>query len=728
MPLDPDSLPIAPAAPAANTANTQTPDNTANNSQTAPVATQPNGAPPTPPQSVAPNAPAQVSANPPAVPKATPAPPAQNQNANDPLVQHASRVSQVARVLAGNPQRVSIDSNGNTVRTPAPLSRNDVLMAIALSALQGSLAGFSQRGPGATGRAAAAGFDAVSQSQQQANQQQQEQAIADYARRMQIADLNMRLYSNARAVGREDYATNQQYVSQFSDLANQLQQDHPEFVKGVATYADLPKFNVTKDSALPYKVVPRLDPQTGQQVVDAKGTPQWDIDYLVVDPGAKGNFLSDDDIRVLQEMGKPGFVDGDGKPSKLSAGNLPLKMALNLKSQVAAYQLSKDGAANFYKSLQQSGGPFAKTQAPDLAAQVKKDPGLVSALEKFNPLLTATNGNYEQAIGELGGKDPQAAGKILALYGGTAAVRRYDRINTPLTLKSEADAVGVLADPNSTPAQQTQAKTFLAQSTQQKAADARGEATARQSVEGTGSSGTGSTDVHQAADAIASGRSTFEQLTQGMGREASAFRRAVESDLLKRYPSLNLEVLKAYSKAADNVGQQGQLQMARSLFGAYGQRGSFDDVEDAIRAVPKAPIPMLSELRQKTAYQLGSPEMARLLTIKTDLATDLARFNTGAGSRGSDYQLKKYAEQLNSDQTPEQIEASLKEIRSISSSRLKGIVGDNPFLKNMTRNINDPVTKMPMGAPAGAKGMVRGSDGKTYWTSNGRDLLGEVQQ
>jgi hypothetical protein len=62
----------------------------------------------------------------------------------------------------------------------------------------------------------------------------------------------------------------------------------------------------------------------------------------------------------------------------------------------------------------------------DLVAAVKADPTLPDALGKFQPYLNASSDNYEKAIGALGAKDPQAAAKVLSLYGGTSAVRQFD--------------------------------------------------------------------------------------------------------------------------------------------------------------------------------------------------------------------------------------------------------------------------------------------------------------
>jgi len=339
--------------------------------------------------------------------------------------------------------------------------------------------------------------------------------------------------------------------------------------------------------------------------------------------------------------------------------------------------------------------------------------------------------------------DAQAAQTIAGAFGdgdpskGWTILKAYSGEVTPISIKSEQDATNILASSDSTPKQVAQAKRFLDLTSKQKANDALASERAKKSVEG--SSADTQANVQQASDAIANGRGTFEQLTGGMGKEASAFRRQVEADLLKRYPNVNITALKAYSKAADSQAVQSQITNARSLFGTNGQPGSFDQLEDAIRSVPKARFPILSKFGQRTSYELGSPEMAVLKAIKTDIAQDLAKFNSGGGSHSSDHQVELYREQLNEAQTPEQVEAVLKDLRAISSKRLVGIVGTNPYIAYMTGDINDPVSKQPRGnngvqipqsnksvAPAGATMKVPGGDGKLHWSDGKRDL-GVVQ-
>lgn len=307
---------------------------------------------------------------------------------NHPAVQRAGVMNAIAETLAGGPRyKETIDANtGEMTRQRVPMSRADIGMAIAMEAISGALSGLTQKGPGATGRAAAAGFGQVEGQVQQAQQRQDAQAQADFTRHYQVLETNMRLYQNALTVGKMGREENEAYVGQFSDTANKLQNDHPEVVKGVVNYSDFGKYHVTMDSAIPYKVVPRLDPNTGEQV-KVNGVPQSDIQYLIVDPSFQAdNLLTDEDRAAAKKYKIPG----------LSASNLPqsfpmkLSMYLNYKSKLASLELADKDLQHYYESVntpgQQSGQ--APTQTPelktpewnDLADQGAKDAGISNAL------------------------------------------------------------------------------------------------------------------------------------------------------------------------------------------------------------------------------------------------------------------------------------------------------------------------------------------------------------
>ena len=322
-----------------------------------------------------------------------------------PAVQKASVFHSVAEALAGGPRyKYSIDEYGNEKKTPVPVSGQHLALAIAMEALGGAAAGFGvKNGPGNEGRAAAAGFEQGQKMAQQPNQQQKQQAQEDFSRRAQVTEMNMRLYSNARAIGKMDEETTDKYIDQYKDMVAMLTGPNaklPGFVLGTAKYSDFAKYNVTADSAIPYKRVPRLG-NDGKQVTNAQGIPQWDIDYLIVDPKFKTTgLLNDKDRDTLKEMGE-NWADND------MIGSVPLSgvMALNQKSRVAQWQVAKSQFGNFESALNeanQNGGvpnpvptkdvslpPAINDLAENSAKQYNVDPkfikGLIQGESSGNP-------------------------------------------------------------------------------------------------------------------------------------------------------------------------------------------------------------------------------------------------------------------------------------------------------------------------------------------------------
>lgn len=389
-----------------------------------------------------------------------------------PLVQKANILRQTAQALAGGPRYTeSIDVNtGKMSRTQVPMSKSDIGLAIAMEAITGSLSGLSLTGPGATGRAAAAGGQAVMQQQQQVQQQQDQQANADYARHAQVFEGNLRMMQLAQSLGQKDFETNQQFAGQYKPLADQVQSEHPEAILGVGGEQDASKYHATKNSAIPTgNVIPVFDPNTGKQAVGAAGNKLWQQEYMYIDPNFKGdNFLSKDDIATGQKYGI------------LPTGNLPdsipmrMSMALNYKNRISAMGMADKNVQEYYKQMGE--------KAPDLIDAVKKDRTLTDAFEKFQPLLAATGNDYGKAIGELaaGGQgrqpNPQAAGKILNLYGGSDMVHKFDedQANEKEQQKKTTDkraaydgalntqtAESIMSDTNATSEQKQRAQAFL---------------------------------------------------------------------------------------------------------------------------------------------------------------------------------------------------------------------------------------------------------------------------
>lgn len=265
-----------------------------------------------------------------------------------PVVQKASIFHDIAETLAGGPRYTySVDAYGNMQRQQVPVSNAHIALAIAMEALGGAAEGFGAGGgPNAAGKAAAAGYKAGFAQRQNQEQMAKNEASADFARRAQVMETNMRMLSSARALGKQDADTIDSYISQYKDLVNKLQTEYPGYIKGIAKYSDLAKYNATVDTAIPYMRVPRLDPKTQKQV-EVNGVPQWDMDYMVLDPSFKAaGLLSPEALKTLKRWGQP-WADNPNVP------NTPLNasLALNKASQAAHLSVAESTLNNYWDTL-----------------------------------------------------------------------------------------------------------------------------------------------------------------------------------------------------------------------------------------------------------------------------------------------------------------------------------------------------------------------------------------
>ena len=252
-----------------------------------------------------------------------------------PSVQKAGILRQVAEALAGGPRfTTTIDPNtGATTRTRVPLSSRDIGMAIAMEAISGSLAGLSQRGPGAEGRAAAAGFDQV-QQEQRAQQDFQNQS-QQLARRASIYEANSRTRLNSSEAEAQGADAIDKLVA-INRASGVLDVD--------PALTDNGGVPMTQDELLDAMKSGRLSPtdQVGPvagrlEVTDPNGTKRWEATHLVIrDPNTPVT-LDQEQWDRLAAAGVPGFPKG----SKIGAGvQIPLRMMQNANEIAGSHYLA----------------------------------------------------------------------------------------------------------------------------------------------------------------------------------------------------------------------------------------------------------------------------------------------------------------------------------------------------------------------------------------------------
>ncbi len=277
-----------------------------------------------------------------------------------PSIQRAGVLRSIAETLAGGPRyNYTIDPNtGDMTKEPVPMKRGDIALAIALEAVSGSLTGMAQRGPGS---AFVGGEKAFQQGEQQVAEKDKTakaEGEANYARHYQVLETNLRLYNNALQAGRMGVEQNETYVGQFTDAIKNIQDNAPQIVKGVVTEQDMAKYHVTKDTAIPYKVVPLIDPTTGKQV-ERNGVKISQMEYLVVDPNYKSTLFTPDEIKKASDYGLPWAkalmaAGKNGQPPEDVATTI--SFYLNCKAQLAAIDLGQNDVNHYYDLVNSGGG------------------------------------------------------------------------------------------------------------------------------------------------------------------------------------------------------------------------------------------------------------------------------------------------------------------------------------------------------------------------------------
>jgi hypothetical protein len=304
-----------------------------------------------------------------------------------PSVQKAGIIREIAQTLAGGPRYTTqIDpATGKTTRTPAPLSRADILTAITMEAISGSLAGLSQRGPGATGRAAEAGFQQVAQQRQQADaqeqaraQQQYENQSAQLVRRAQVFEANSRAILNTS----EAEARGADAIDKLVDINRQsgvLDVD-PELLDNAGR-------PMTQDELLDAMKAGKLSPtdQVGPiagrvEVTNPDGSKRWEATHLVVRDPSTPVSLTQDDWDRYAAANVPGFPAG----TKIGP-NVQIKLSMKqiANETLASHHLANERLSDLRNVL--DGTSYAK-QVP--ASVDFSKPGVESAMQRFQKYVS----------------------------------------------------------------------------------------------------------------------------------------------------------------------------------------------------------------------------------------------------------------------------------------------------------------------------------------------------
>ncbi len=419
-----------------------------------------------------------------------------------PEVQKASLLHTIAQTLAGGPRyKTSIDANsGITTRTQLPLSKADVGMAIAMSAISGALSGLSITGPGATGKAAAAGFATATQAAQQQQAQQQQQAkddlqnqTATLAAKAQAFDFNSRSILNV--------SQSERYG--LENLKDAVQQN----ARLLADYSDagaVSQTNVSQDSLMAglkdgtYSATSQIAVPDGFTSVNGRFEQTFSV---VKNPSAKVP-LTATQVAEFVDNNIPGFAAFKSGTKIAANVSVPGTIVARATAQVTANKLMLQEVGEVTKTLSESDDPANKELAKavpsfkSLIADPQSGPSVQDALSRFQKFVSHSDLHgldFFQSLQQMASPskaDPQNpkqmvpnrdapfAATIAGAFGngdpqkGWAILQKYSEEIAPQEIKSEAQAADMIASSEPGSRSYRYAQRWIASNTAQKAASA----------------------------------------------------------------------------------------------------------------------------------------------------------------------------------------------------------------------------------------------------------------
>lgn len=303
-------------------------------------------------------------------------------NTAHPAVQKASLLRDVAQTLAGGPRyTTTVDpTTGAATRTRVPLSSRDIGMAIALEAISGALSGLAVTGPGATGRAAAAGFQQGQQQIQQAQAQQEQQAQQDFqnqsqqlARRASIYETNSRAILNtAEAEQRGAEAIDK--LAEINRASGVLDVDPDLLDNGGTPMTQAELMDALKSGKL--SPTDQLGPVAGRvEITNPDGSKRWEATHLIIKDPNTPTPLTQEDWDRYADGGVPGFQKGTkiGSETQIS-----LRTKQNANEVLASHTLADQRLDDLRTSL--NGTQYA-SHVPTKIDFSK--PGANAAMQRF---------------------------------------------------------------------------------------------------------------------------------------------------------------------------------------------------------------------------------------------------------------------------------------------------------------------------------------------------------
>ncbi len=434
--------------------------------------------------------------------------PAQDDYSNHPAVKKASLLYRSAEALTGGPRySVSIDDQGNRIKTPVPVGPRQIGLALALEAIQGSLTGLAAgkgRGPGAAGAAA---MNQQITQRQQADERQNEQAQQDFsnrastlARKAQTAEVNSRTLLNTSEAEKYGADAIDSLVA-INRASGVLDPDSGSFDNDGKPMTQAEMMAAMQSGKL--NSTDKLGPIAGRTLItDKNGNSRWEALHLIVRDPNSTIHLSQEQFDKYAEAGIPGYPKG----AKIGDAGVDVKIStLQRANEIMGARVLSDYRLKDMKDVL-SGTPYADRVPSKIDFSA---PGVENAMKIFQRYVSHSNQHGMDLLESISAmsadkRDPRTgamqpnpdskfADTIAGAFGGWPVLQAlHNQIAADkktatdfAIIDSEAKANAVIATPNKfTKDQINSAKNFLTLSEQQGAKKAAQEARSRAIAEG----------------------------------------------------------------------------------------------------------------------------------------------------------------------------------------------------------------------------------------------------
>ncbi len=593
----------------------------------------------------------------------------------------------VLHALGGGDQvsyKVDPDT-GKTVEVTTKPTTGALWKHILAGALTGMAASADTR-RGENNGGAAGSFARAAGAVMQRNQQQMDQGKQDaqtdfkqqqtaQLQRAQVTHANLQAITQALTLGQLDKQAHDQAVASYADQVSDLKEMGVEGADKILSEQEAKSAgNVVDHVRIPVGTVPRIDPQTGDQM-KINGVPQWDNTYVSVprdarvsvyentkQPGSSPNSTVVTPTQTLKPWYKQaqdwGLVSSGTAPQ-----DYPVAAAAMISHQVNALNMMQSRLQTFYNGMDagKKPGTAGYVVPPDLKAAIQSDPGLKDAILRFQPSLGSSTEPDEQVM-NFAQKDPQAAAKIMTLYGGGQALQAYknNRLNTEAQNTARAKAVG----------------SGEFQKNMAEAGKARAEAT-----QATGGSGSflnqdGTYNMNSIPVSLVEGNMDPSQLSKRSKDYNQKLEQANQYSMQKFGKPFDIAQAQTDYTYAKNAQTQNTLKMIQ---GMVEPGGAIEIAQNAARNLPKFNNATLNKVFNAAATEFGSTDATNFHTSMLGLADEYSKIM--GGGTATDTGRQQALDILKAAYSKNQLAGAIQVMRNDIAARQKAMIGDNRYLQ-----------------------------------------------